>query len=72
MRRLLILAVIFALVVSADLDGSARQRRDDARCARVGAVFDRRGLTDRERASLSRRHCKQLNGRWVSDRYYQA
>lgn len=72
MRQLLVIVAVVAFVVSADLGGSDRQRRDDARCDRVGAVMERRGLTDRERASLARRHCKQLNGRWVSDRYYQA
>lgn len=76
MKRLTIIAALtlslLPSVVSADLSGTDRQRRDDARCARVGEVFARKGYTERELASLKRRNCKELNGRWVSALYYQA
>lgn len=68
----IIAALLLLLVVAADLDGSALQARDNARCARWGVQFDRNGLTVHEIKRLHERGCKQSGDGWISDRYYQA
>lgn len=72
MTRFAVAAAVLALVVSADLDGTARQERDNARCARWGVVFARNGWTHAETKRMAHRHCKRSGDTWVSDRYYTA
>lgn len=68
----IIAAMLLVLVVSADLDGTRRMDHDNRMCARLGAHYERHGLTVRERDRLTRRHCKASGGTWVSDRFYTA
>lgn len=62
-RRALVLAA--ALAVS-------RKDRHNRMCERAGALRERHGLTERERADLLRRGCKFENGVWMSGRVYPA
>lgn len=48
-----------------------RDRFND-RCERAGRHRERHGLTERERAYLKRRGCKQEGGSWMSDRVWEA
>lgn len=67
-----IAVLLLLLVVSADLEGTRRMDADNRMCARLGAHYERHGLTARERERLTRRHCKASGGTWVSDRFYTA
>lgn len=67
-----IAVLLLLLVVSADLEGTRRQLRDDRRCASIGRQVERHGVTEREYARLARHHCKRSGDTWVSDRFYQA
>lgn len=74
-RLAIIAAIAITLIpapVSADLDGTRRQLRDDRLCGRMGAAYERNGLTVRERAKLERRECKKVGGVWKSGRFYAA
>ena len=57
---------------AADLAGSRRMARDNARCARMGERYERNGLTARELARLDRRHCVRDSAGWYSGLYYAA
>ena len=77
MRRLLVVLVVAWLVLpgeaSADERGTRRQIRADRACQTSYALRARRGLTERERRTLARRHCTELApGLWVSDLVFQA
>ncbi len=67
-----IAVLLFLLVVSADLEGTRIQNRDNRRCASIGRQVERHGITDREYARLARHHCKRSGETWVSDRFYAA
>lgn len=66
-------ALILLLVVSADLEGTRRMNHDNRRCASIGRQVERDGIiTARERARVTRHHCKKSGDTWLSDRFYQA
>lgn len=66
-------ALILLLVVSADLEGTRRQDRDNKLCAIIGRQVERDGVTTaRERGRIARWECKKTGGVWVSARFYQA
>lgn len=74
-RRALLITLIVAVLpqgASADLDGSRRQRNANRRCALMGRAFERRGLTERERARLADANCHQVDGEWLSNRVFTA
>lgn len=74
-RLTIIAAIAITLIpapVSADLDGTRRQDRDNRRCASIGRHVERNGITAKEQARLTRHHCKNSGGVWLSDLFYQA
>lgn len=73
-RRAFIAAVLAALPrsVSADLTGSVQLHRADAKCRRAGRVRERFGLSDRERAQLTRMHCQKVGDEWRTTLIAQA
>lgn len=76
MKRLAIIAALSLSLlpgdVLADLDGTRRMDRDNRRCQSIGRQVERRGMTVREQARLTKHHCKKSGGVWVSDLFYQA
>lgn len=67
-----LLAILWPQGASADLAGSRRQRAANRRCAAMGRAYERRGLTERERAKLEQAECHQVEGKWLSRRVFQA
>ena len=76
MKRIVaIAALVLALQTQptlADLDGTRLQARYDRKCAALGRSYERHGLTPREQQRLTRKNCKQVDGRWVSSLYFSA
>lgn len=74
-RRALIAAVVLAALprsAAADLTGSARLHRADAKCRRAGRVRERFGLKPRERAQLEHMNCQKIDGEWRTTMSAQA
>lgn len=77
MIRLIFLLFILAALssfkmCSADMIGHNQQVKDNARCDRLAGHYLNHGLTEGERTRLRHKHCRELNGVWMSDRVYQA
>lgn len=72
MNRRSFLLAIPTLVVSADLEGTRRKRRADARCRFLGRVFASRGYSAHELAIMDRDHCQLVNEEWKSSRVFTA
>lgn len=68
-RIVLVVIAVYTLVVSADLVGTARQHRDDRRCAGIAQVFRPHGISVAEQRVLSRKSCS-ADG--YSTKVYQA
>jgi len=74
-REVIALAAIVALdpfTAAADLTGSAHVHKADAKCRRAGRVRERFGLSDRERAQLTRMHCQKVGEEWRTTLIAQA
>lgn len=74
-REVIALAIMVALdpfTAAADLTGSARLHKADAKCRRAGRVRERFGLKPRERAQLEHMHCQKINGEWRTTMIAQA
>lgn len=56
----------FLIAVSLSLLGTRRMERHNRQCFQMGERRKRNGLTDRERAYLERKGCKEENGEWMS------
>lgn len=72
MNRRAFLFMIPALVVSADLDGSHRKAKADARCGVIGRILARDGISDRDQRVLDRKQCHLVDGQWRSSRLFTA
>ena len=73
MNRLTIIAALFLLVVSADLEGTYRMNRDNRRCQSIGRQAERDGIiSEREARRIARWECKKSGDQWVSARFYSA
>lgn len=76
MTRRALLAVLPALILthrtSAEISIDRRHTMADARCQDMATSLERHGLTDRERAHLTARECREVRGRWVSARAWGA
>lgn len=62
----------FLMAVSLSLLGTRRMERHNRQCFQMGERRTRNGLTDRERAYLERKGCKEENGEWMSDLVWPA
>ena len=75
-REVIALAVVIALdpfTAAADLTGSARLHKADAKCRRAGRVRERFGLTEHERAYLvDHMRCQKIDGEWRTTMIAQA
>lgn len=76
-RLVLIAALIVALLIpseaSADLDGTRLMNRLNKQCQRRADHYARRGFTERELLTLSKRNCKEVApGVWVTSFYVAA
>lgn len=65
-RRAFLTAVVLTLPLT------RRRDRHNRQCSQAGILRERNGLTDRERAYLERKGCKQENGEWMSGLIWEA
>ena len=74
-RRVFLCAAIAAVLpapVAADERGARKRDRHNRQCAAWARTRLRRGLTERERAFLEGRHCKEEGGEWMSSLVFPA
>jgi len=66
MTRRVFLTAVLSLV------GTRKLERHNRQCYQLGERRKRHGLTDRERAYLERKGCKEENGEWMSGLIFPA
>jgi len=74
-RRVFLCAAIAAVLperAAADDRGARKRDRHNRQCAAWARTRLRRGLTERERATLERRGCKEEGGEWMSALFFTA